>query len=243
MKIKNLIKRAARMAGLELHRYTPSTSNSARLLRILSYHDIDLVLDVGANVGQYAQYIRHIGYRGRIVSFEPLSSAHAQLLADSSHDRLWEIAPQMAIGDQDRDITINISRNSVSSSLLPMLSSHQAMAPDSEYQDKDTVRMHTLDTVAQDYLRPDTSSIYIKIDVQGYEQKVLQGAASILSRVKGFQLELSLIPLYEGEVLFPQMLQIMNDLGFALYAVIPGLTDNASGRLLQLDGIFFRKGI
>ncbi|MDJ0524424.1 MAG: FkbM family methyltransferase [Microcystis sp. M53600_WE12] len=85
---------------------------------------VDLVFDVGANIGQYAKLLRELGYSGRLVSLEPLSSAYSRLKAISKKDQLWEIAPQTAIGNQEGEIIINIAGNSYSSSALPMLDAH-----------------------------------------------------------------------------------------------------------------------
>lgn len=230
-----------RAAGIEVRRYCPERSDAARLHRIFSYYHTDLVLDVGANTGQYAQYIRFVGYAGKIVSFEPLGRTYSELLKVSKNDDLWEIAPRTAIGDRDGEIMINVSQNSVSSSILPMLESHRNFAPESVYTDSESVPIHRLDTIAPAYIGKDKKSVYLKIDVQGFEKNVLDGATQILPEMKGLQLELSLVPLYEGELLFTDMLDKLDKLGYELHALIPGFTDNESGRLLQADGIFFRR--
>lgn len=239
--MKALLKKTLRKIGLEVQRFLPECSDAARMQRILQYQEIDLVLDVGANVGQYGRYLREIGYTGKIISFEPLSSAYEQLTAVSRKVPLWEIAPCAAIGNRDGEITINISKNSVSSSTLPMLALHRSVAPEAEYCASETVKIFKLDTIASAYIDKNSHSMYLKIDVQGQEMHVLEGASQILRSVKGIQLELSLVPLYEGETLFRDMLDYLGKLGYELYAVIPGFTDMKSGRLLQLDGIFFRK--
>ncbi len=239
--IKQTLRKLFRHAGLELRRYNPAVSDSARLRHLLKYHGINLVLDVGANIGQYAKHLREIGYSGRIVSFEPLPAAHSQLLNDSKRDGLWEIAPRMAIGNRDGQIEIHVARNSFSSSALPILDSHLKAAPASEYVDSIMVDLSRLDTVAPKYLNDRSSSIFLKVDVQGFEHQVLEGASQILPRLKGIQLEISLVPLYQGETLFRDMLDRLDDLGYELYALSPSFTDMTSGRTLQCDGVFFRK--
>ena len=241
MLIKQLLKKILRTSGVEIRRFSPDTSDVARMQRIFSYNKIDLVLDVGANIGQYAKHLREFGYAGKIVSFEPLSSAHSQLIAASKKDPLWEVAPRTAIGNRDGNIKINIAKNSFSSSALPILDSHLNAAPESAYIDSEIVDLHKLDGIAPRYIEGHAKSIYLKVDVQGFEMQVLEGAAGVLPKIKGVQLELSLVPLYEGEPLFRDMLDKLGQLGYDLYAVIPGFTDMKSGRLLQLDGIFFRR--
>ena len=81
--LKKTIKKLARSLGVDLKRYNVQTSEAAKMQRLLAYHNIDLVFDVGANIGQYAKLLRELGYSGRIVSFEPLSSAYSQLKAVS----------------------------------------------------------------------------------------------------------------------------------------------------------------
>ncbi len=238
--IKKTIKKLSRSLGVDLKRYNVQTSEAAKMQRLLAYHNIDLVFDVGANIGQYAKLLRELGYSGRIVSFEPLSSAYSQLKAVSEKDPLWEIAPQTAIGNQEGEIVINIAGNSYSSSALPMLDAHLESAPESAYSGSETVKLSRLDTLAKDYIKSETKSIFLKIDVQGLEKQVLEGATAILPLVKGIKLELSLVPLYEGQVLFKEMIDIVEKLGYELYGIEPGFTAEKTGRMLQMDGIFFK---
>ena len=238
--LKKIVKKLSRSLGIDLKRYNIQTSEAAKMQRLLAYHNIDLVFDVGANIGQYAKLLRELGYSGRIVSFEPLSSAYSQLKAVSEKDPLWEIAPQTAIGNQEGEIIINIAGNSQSSSALPMLDAHLESAPESAYSGSETVKLSRLDTLAKDYIKSETKSIFLKIDVQGLEKQVLEGATAILPLVKGIKLELSLVPLYEGQVLFKEMIDIIEKLGYELYGIEPGFTAEKTGRMLQMDGIFFK---
>jgi FkbM family methyltransferase len=238
--LKKTIKKLARSLGVDLKRYNVQTSEAAKMQRLLAYHNIDLVFDVGANIGQYAKLLRELGYSGRIVSFEPLSSAYSQLKAVSKKEPLWEIAPQTAIGNQEGEIVINIAGNSYSSSALPMLDAHLESAPESAYSGSETVKLSRLDTLAKDYIKSETKSIFLKIDVQGLEKQVIEGATAILPLVKGIKLELSLVPLYEGQVLFKEMIDIVEKLGYELYGIEPGFTAEKTGRMLQMDGIFFK---
>ncbi|MBE9046128.1 FkbM family methyltransferase [Pleurocapsales cyanobacterium LEGE 10410] len=237
--LKQIIKNLATELGWEIRRYHPAVSEIPRMYQSLAYHQIDLVLDVGANVGQYAMLLRKLGYAGKIVSFEPLSSAYSRLKTISDKDSLWEVAPRTAIGNENNEIEINISANSQSSSVLGILDSHLKAASNSAYVGSETVKLSRLDTVAQGYL-DNASSVFLKIDVQGFEKQVLEGATKILPQIKGIEIELSLVPLYQGQPLFQEMLDLLDGLGYELYAVIPGLADPKTGRLLQMDGIFFR---
>ena len=106
----------------------------------------DVIFDVGANTGQFAQGLRASGYHGHIISFEPLSGAHATLVAASASDPLWDVAERCAVGASDSWAAINIAGNSYSSSLLPMLDLHREAAPKSAYQGTEPCRVTTLDS-------------------------------------------------------------------------------------------------
>jgi FkbM family methyltransferase len=237
--LEELIFRAVRRIGFDLRRYRPDRSESARLSRMLTTHDIDLVFDVGANTGQYARSLRTAGYKGRIVSFEPLADAHGVLLANSRTDKKWEVAPPIAIGDCDSMVEFNVAANSVSSSILPMMAAHEAAAAESVFKQRIVVRQMRLDSVANDYVR-EGSTCFLKIDTQGYEDRVIDGATSLIARAAGLQVELSLVPLYAGQVLFDKMIKRISADGFELWSLSPGFTNNDTGRLLQFDAIFFR---
>jgi FkbM family methyltransferase len=240
MSLKRFVRKSIRSAGWDIKRFDPLYSEATQLARQLSLHQIDVVFDVGANTGQFAERLRDAGFSGRIVSFEPSSAAHSTLSAHAQRDPNWTIAPRMAVGDHDGTITLNLAGNSASSSVLPMLPSHAAAAPESRYVGTEAVDLRTLDSVAEEFTTK-TERIFLKLDVQGFEYKVLQGAGEFLSRVVGIQIELSLVPLYDGEHLFDPMLHYLQDRGFDLWSVIPGFVDPATSRLLQLDAIFFRK--
>lgn len=238
--MKKMVKKILRQAGVDVVRITPRNSDPARLQMLLSYHHVDLVLDVGANIGQYGQSLREHGYEGRIVSFEPLSSAYVELARRSAEYSSWQIAPRMAIGRDQGEIEINIAGNSYSSSVLSMLDTHLDAAPHSGYIGKEAVLISTLDAVVPEYLK-DAQAVFLKIDTQGYESAVLDGAVATLKQhVVGLQLELSLLPLYEGQVTYLELIQRLCAQGYSLHAVLPGFSDPQTGRLLQMDGIFFR---
>jgi FkbM family methyltransferase len=206
---------------------------------MLATHGVNLVLDVGANTGQFGKLLRVAGYAGRIVSFEPLSTARKQLAAAVRNDRLWEVAEQMAIGDEETEIELHIAGNSVSSSLLSMLPAHADAAPASVYVGSETVRVRKLDGAAASYLSAD-AVVFLKIDTQGYEDRVLRGARAVLERATGLQMELSLVPLYEGQRSSEDLLVEMRATGFELWAMSPAFIDPRTGRMLQVDATFFR---
>ena len=222
-------------------RFTPQASNTARLKYFLSYYKFNLVFDVGANTGQYASNLREIGYEGRIISFEPVLSAYSILKLKSDKDVSWQIAPRFAIGDQDSEIEINISEDTQCSSFLDLTDEHLNAFPSSSYCQTEKVQLFKLDTVAEKFFDKNNNDIVLlKVDTQGFEKQVLEGAKNILPRILGLQVELSLTQLYKEEMIYDEMIQYLKRLGYELYAVIPGFTDSKTGKLMQMDGLFLR---
>jgi FkbM family methyltransferase len=225
---------AARAFGYDIHK-----SRERRSSDLFSLLGIDLLIDIGANRGQYALSRRASGYKGEILSFEPLSTAHATLLALSKDDPNWTIADRVAVGDRSGEIAINLAQNSVSSSVLPMLDAHLAAAPHSRYIGKEIVPLRRLDDLLESTIGG--RKIFLKLDVQGFECYVLRGAEHILRTVSALQLEMSLLPLYQGEILMPEMYQFLREKHFELWDLQPGFRDPTTGRLLQVDAVFTRQ--
>jgi FkbM family methyltransferase len=238
--LKQAVKKFINAAGFDLRRITPNSSSACQLLRGLERFDIDVVFDVGANTGQFASELRTVGYSGTIVSFEPLSDAFESLTKHARSDVRWQIHPRCAIGDFDGEIDINISGNSVSSSVLPMMEAHSGAAEQSAYVGAERVPIFRFDSAAAAYLS-ESSRYLIKIDAQGFEWQVLDGTGEMLRGAQGVLCELSLVPLYEGQRLWQEIIQRLEREGFTLWSIQNGFTDSRDGRTLQIDGIFFRE--
>lgn len=240
MSVRGFVRNCIRRTGWDVRRIDPRPSEAQQLVRQLRAHRIDVVFDVGANMGQFAEKLLDAGFPGRIVSFEPSTGAHSTLIKRAERDARWSIAPRMALGDHSGTISLNLAGNSVSSSVLPMLPSHGNAAPESRYVGSEIVDLRTLDGVNAEFAT-DLERVFLKLDVQGFESSVLQGAEQFLRRVSGIQIELSLVPLYDGERLFHPMLHDLEERGYELWSVVPGFFDPETSRLLQVDAIFFRK--
>jgi FkbM family methyltransferase len=212
-------------------------SHDHRRKRLLDTYGVDLVLDVGASRGVFGYLLRATGYEGRIRSFEPLSPSFAILQEKCADDPRW-VAEQTAIGDMDGVIALNVSANRVSSSVLPIACRHVEAAPEACYVDTVTVPIARLDSVARAAARG--ANTCLKMDVQGYEDKVLSGAEGILDDVVLIESELSLCSMYDGQVLWRGMVQRLSELGFEALSIQEGFVDPATGCVLQVDGIFGR---
>lgn len=244
---RGLVKRLFRRAGYDIARYDERL-DIARLdvaghylvkrRALLDRYGIDLVLDVGANTGQYGELLRVIGYKGKIVSFEPLRAEFEKLNGTLCDDGNWT-AFNYALGDRDGVATINVAGNSYSSSLLYMLPAHLESAPESKYVGSEQIQIRRLDAVFGDVC-PRGSNIYLKIDTQGFEKPVLDGAVASLAHIDTIQIEMSLVPLYENQLLFIDLFRFLIDNGYRPVQFEPGFADEATQHLLQMDGIFRR---
>ena len=238
--IKRSAQQLAREFGLDVRRHDLLASEHTRLALLLAASQIDLVLDIGANTGQWARELRRAGYSGDMISFEPMPRAHTQLKQNASGDPKWIVAERMALGERIAEVEINIAGNSLSSSLLPMLPMHVAGAPESVYVGSEKTPMVTLDSLVGSVIPASRSRIFCKLDVQGYEAKVLAGAAGLLGKTIGLQMEISLAPLYRGQPAFQELLETMARSGYEIFGFVPGFVDPTSGRMLQIDGVFFK---
>lgn len=234
----DLLRKLLRPRGYDVVEYDPLSHPALRRAELLRGQDIGVTLDVGANCGQFGSKIRKFGYAGRLISFEPLSQAFAQLQACAKGDTLWQ-TEQLAIGDTDGEIELNVAGNSGSSSILPMDDAHLAAAPESRYIGKEKAPIAKLSTVFDRYCRP-SDRVFLKVDTQGYEMHVLRGAEQVLPRIAMIQLEISLQVMYAGEQLLPDMCAALYRWGYVMVSVEPTFCHPTTKEMLQVDAIFRR---
>ena len=228
-----------RTMGYEVRRMNPAECREPRphWLRKLS---IDLLIDVGANTGQYAARLRELGFSGAIVSFEPQSAAFHQLKKRAMRDGRWR-AINCGLGEEAGEMPLYLAGNSLSSSLLPMLERHVEALPESAYTGvSEIVPIRRLDAMLADEAR--FASALLKIDAQGYEIPILRGSTYLLGCVKLLEMEISLVQLYEGQALLQDMWNEVVGLGFEPVWIERGFVDHAQCQALQIDALFVRKG-
>ena len=231
--MRNTIRNLVKKSGFDVIRY--------RSHHILQHYKFDLVFDIGANAGQYARELRALGYKGKIISFEPQSKAYSALAKSAENDPEWQ-AFNCAIGNKNEQSTINISENSGSSSLYDINDISIEAQPDTRYIGKETIQVKRLDSVFPDFYTGN-QQVFLKIDTQGYEMNVLEGGLDALQHANGLQIEMSLFPVYRNSELFNEMLAYINDKGFRLVHIKPGFTHPETGLMLQLDAIFLRNSL
>jgi FkbM family methyltransferase len=240
MTVKASVQRLVRRLGWEVRPITSANIEQQVVKDILKFTGVKLVLDVGANSGQWGDLVFETGFDGKLISFEAIPSVHTTLVARAKRrGRSWEVAPCAALGSERGHVEFNISANTLSSSVLSMRREHEEAAPQSVYVDKQMVAVERLDELASRLLPPE-GHLMIKIDTQGYELHVLKGASGLLHRVVAMQLELSLVTLYEGAPTFSEMVSYMQSIGFEIFNIVPVFKDNRTGRVLQVDGYFVR---
>ncbi len=236
--LKQVVQKLVRRTGYDIVRFSSDSLPSVRRFKLIKWCGINAVLDVGAGAGQYGMALRQAGYDKRILSFEPLKSAYGQLERVSYKDNSWSVF-NLAVGEKEKETNFNIAGNSKSSSLLEMLPRHEMSAPDSRFVGQDFVKVTTLDAIVDEFCSS-SDVVFLKMDTQGYERFILDGARKHLGRIIMIEMEMSLVPLYDGEWLFTQAHAFLETHGYRLVAVEPGFGDSATGELLQVNGTYLR---
>jgi FkbM family methyltransferase len=224
----------ANLVGLDIHRYHAAPNQ----LAWLRDKDIQTVFDIGANVGQFAQEIRAALPQASIYSFEPLSECYSKLVHTFKHDAQFK-AFNYALGEKEERISMNKSSYTPSSSLRPMANSHKELFPHTKDSSPETIRIRRLDDVWNE-IRP-AKKVLIKVDTQGYEDKVIAGGLTAFKQAEVVLIEASFIQLYEGQPLFDDIYKQLKTLGFSYHGVLHQKLNNKTGEVIFEDAIFVRK--
>ena len=217
----------------------PVSKNTERLMHVLAHHGIDQVLDVGAHRGEYADRLRRAGFAGRIASFEPQSAAHAELSARAADDPAWTVAPRMAIGDSDVPVTLHLSAETDMTSVLDFTADMGRLLSSSAYVGTEVASQQRLEAVFATHVLPN-SQVLLKVDTQGTEHRVIDGARGVLGRIALIQVEMSIVPVYRGEPPYTAMIERLDLLGFRPVLFIPGYFNWRTAQLIGMDGVFAR---
>lgn len=209
------------------------------LNQFLESRAVDFVIDVGANKGDYGDLVRRWGYKGRILSLEPASAPYALLEQRIARDGAWS-ALKVACGSEPGEAEINLSEDERFNSFLPMNKTAQAFDPKSGVVGTEMVPVQRLDAIMLDqqpFWRP-----FLKIDTQGFERQVLDGAPDLLRRCQGVQLELPIAHLYDGVWSLREALDYMDAAGFVLAQTVPtNVFPHDKASAIELDCVFRRK--
>ncbi len=238
-RLKSLLRSFARSCGCDIVSFDPRFNFEAKKPELLRRFGIRHALDIGANTGQFAAYLRGLGYEGRITSFEPLGAPFRVLSENLGKDPGW-LGINAAVGAAAGSVKINVSLNSVSSSILPVADRHVSAHPDSAVVRVEEAKVVTVDGFLAEH--PEFSGPFLlKADTQGFEDAVLDGAANSFVSIPLVLLEMSVEALYEGQALMPDLLKRMRALGYSLAICEPSDMDYTDLSVLQMDGWFMRE--
>jgi FkbM family methyltransferase len=230
--IKERIRDLLRARNIEIGGYRHTVT--ARRLGLLRYLDVQRVIDIGANEGQYAIALRRSGFAGLIESYEPTRVAYATLAELATTDPNWR-THQKALGDEEGTLTLTVTADSLFSSALAINESQFGTDPSFHAARTETVPVSTLDAS----VGPDRYTA-VKMDVQGFERQVIAGGEKTLRTVPYLEMEMSMVEVYEGQMMIRESLDRAEELGFTLALVEHVMPDDITGAARQLNGIFYR---
>ena len=240
-KLKRLLRRTAMVAGLRVVRFPPQDSLQGHLQKFLRRTRVNCVLDVGAHDGEYAEELREIGYKGRIVSFEPVQSSYEALVRKAKRFGNW-IVHGWALGAGEGEREINVYRGGVFNSFLPSSEfGSQRFGVDLELATTQRVRVRRLDQIFDECVSGiDHPRVFLKMDTQGWDLEVLKGAGGVHSLLVGIQSELAVKHCYEGMVGFTDALKEYAALGFEVTGIFPVAHDEDQLRVVEFDCVMVR---
>lgn len=231
----------AQLFGYELIRSRKHPTLESHLKLLFKHLDINLVIDVGANIGQYGAMLRKkVGYKGHIVSFEPVRAVFKKLSSNIAQDKNWT-AYNYALGASEGTLNINVTSSSDFSSFLkPNEFAREVRPSESEINHVEEVTVKCLDNIFTEiisHIGIDSPRIFLKMDTQGYDHEVIKGTKNILTNMLGLQSELSVIPIYDNMPTYIESLTLYRNYNFEITAVYPISRDDKSLQLIEMDCI------
>ncbi len=203
--------------------------------------NINTVIDVGANVGQFARLAREVFDKASIYSFEPLPDCYEKLRHALPDDKKF-FSFNKAIGRSKSSLKFFRSVHSPSSSFLKMEEIHKEAFPESsqgQLQEPIDVEVDALDNIFENTKLD--KNILLKIDVQGFENEVIDGAHRLLSKAMVLIIEMSMVKLYQDQPLFHDVYQNLHKHGFQFKGNLAQMLHPVSGEVVQVDAVFVRE--
>ncbi|MGJ5675438.1 MAG: FkbM family methyltransferase [Nostochopsis sp.] len=204
------------------------------------FHDFNIstVLDIGANVGQFAVTINKVLPKAKIYSFEPLPECFDKLKARMVNVEKFS-GFNLAIGEETGELDFEFNNFSPSSSFLKMNNLHQQEFPETKKSQIVKVKVERLDAIVEEV--DITYPLLIKIDTQGYEDKVLSGGSKTIQRATVLIIETSFVELYDEQPLFNDIYTKLRNWGFSYAGSLEQLVSHETGQILQADSIFLKR--
>ncbi len=237
---KIALRKFVRRIGFDVRLNGINSREDLRFVHFLNMHRIEVVLDVGANRGQFASGLFEAGFQGRVISFEPLPEANRVLkeVAAPFGDR-WEVHRPVALSDASGTAEFFVTTGDTSSSLLEPMQGFVENTPVAQVSDKIQVATERLDNLYPD-LALGGARTFLKLDVQGGEDKVLAGGVNSLDALRGALIELSFATMYDNQTSALDLQQEMASRGFSIWDIWPGYSNPVTHRLNQVDALFFK---
>lgn len=225
--------------GWGLRKAAASSLCARHVADFLANYEVNCVFDVGANRGQYGRQLRESGYRGRIVSFEPVPDALARLRKAAERDPDWWVRP-VALGRSESVQSMHLGWKTMNSLLEPSAYGQQRYK---RFADTRTtqVQVRRLDKVMDEALhgianpRP-----FLKMDTQGFDMEVFAGAGERLDEYVGMQSEVAALQLYEGSPHMTEALAAYEEAGFGVTGLYPVTREETTGRVVEFDCVLAR---
>jgi FkbM family methyltransferase len=239
--VKRALRTTVNRAGYELVQGEDIQSLGPHLRTLFSKLRINCVLDVGANVGQYGRFLRSLGYVGEIVSFEPVAATFERLREAAAGDPAWQVH-QMALGAAPAELDLHVAASSDLSSFLPSSDyGRERFGGLLETVRVERVAVKRLDDVLGPFVAHVADPrVYVKLDTQGYDVQVLEGATAVLPRILAVQVELAAKPIYEQATWLPDGLRWLSGLGFEITQMFPVNHDADGLRTIEFDCVAVR---
>lgn len=218
-----------------LHKSTASNLCARHVADLLANYEVNCVFDVGANKGQYGKQLREFGYRGRIVSFEPVPEALTGLRKAAQRDRDWQVHP-CALGRKESVESIHLGWKTMNSLLEPSAYGQQRYKRFANPRSTAQVQVRRLDDVIDEALegladpRP-----FLKMDTQGFDMEVFAGAGRRIDDFVGMQSEVAALQLYEGSPHMTEAITAYEDAGFEITGMYPVTREASTGRVVEFD--------
>jgi FkbM family methyltransferase len=231
----------AALFGYELIKRRNLDTLNQHLENVLKKHRINCIIDVGANTGQYGNTLRRIGFKGHILSFEPVESTFAQLEIASHLDNDWQIF-RVALGAEDTNMKINRTDSSEFSSFLNPNTQGKALFPKKiKLMAQEDVQVTTLASLWPQLMAGiENPRVLLKMDTQGFDLEVLSGAEEVLEDILVLQSEVSIQPIYKSMPNYKTALSCFEKHGFELSGMFLVSRDKDSLRAIEYDCVMLR---
>lgn len=236
MNIKNKI---AQFFGYEIFNFKKHASLNSHLLNLIKFYDIDVIIDIGANEGQFAKRMRQNGFKGRILSFEPVQKTFDKLKLAANSDNNWQVH-KLALGDKKQTAVINVSASSDLSSMLQPNDFGVSKYPKIESSYQEEIEVDLLDSFVKSN-SISGNNILLKMDTQGYDLNVFRGGVNVLANVRCILSEISLIPIYDGMPSYKDVLTEYENYNFAVSGFYPVSRNKSNLAVIEMDCVLVKK--